>query len=59
MIVDRGDTFDGVGNSSELSYGLSEDINPREYGEETAASLWAFVFAESDVDDSFSDVNHD
>ncbi|KAF9129863.1 hypothetical protein BGX30_013729 [Mortierella sp. GBA39] len=59
MITDRNHTFDGVGNSSEFNYDLSEEMNPREYGEETAASLWAFVFAESDEDDSFSDVDHD
>lgn len=59
MIMDRDDTFDGVGNSYEFIYDLSEEMNPREYGEETAASLWAYVFAESDEDDSFSDVGHD
>ncbi|KAF8914841.1 hypothetical protein BGZ58_005624, partial [Dissophora ornata] len=59
MIMDRNDTFDGVGNSSEFNYDLSEEMNPREYGEETADSLWSFVFAESDEDDTFSDVNHD
>ncbi|OAQ29382.1 hypothetical protein K457DRAFT_125860 [Linnemannia elongata AG-77] len=59
MIMDRDDTFDGVGNSYEFIYDLSEEMNPREYGEETAASLWKFVFAESDEDDSFSDFDHD
>lgn len=59
MIMDRDNTFDGVGNSYEFIYDLSEEMNPREYGEETAASLWEFVFAESDEDDSFSDFDHD
>ncbi|KAF8927441.1 hypothetical protein BGZ47_002155 [Haplosporangium gracile] len=59
-IMDRDDTFDGAGNSYEFIYDLSEEMNPREYWEETAASLWAFVFAESDEDDSFSNdkLNH-
>lgn len=59
MIMDRDDTFDGASNSPELNYDLSEEMNPREYGEETASSLWAFVFSESDEQGFFSDVNHD
>ncbi|KAG0049863.1 hypothetical protein BGZ83_005330 [Gryganskiella cystojenkinii] len=39
MIVDRDETFDGVGHSSELNYDVSEEITPMEYGEETATSL--------------------
>jgi hypothetical protein len=58
-IMDRDDTFDGTSNSYEFTYDLSEEMNPRKYGEETEASLWAFVFAESDEGDSFSDVDDD
>ncbi|KAG0269263.1 hypothetical protein BGZ95_002142 [Linnemannia exigua] len=57
--MDRDDACDGLGNSSEFIYDLSEKINPREYGVKTTTSLWAFEFAESDEDDSFSDVDHD